>query len=406
MKTFNSYKDVKICCYAMCASEPEAFIDRWLESMKGADWITVLVTKANDPNYAYFKQKQQLPEFANKLIVEEKAISPWRFDTARNESMKLIPKEADALICTDIDEILIEDFWDDYRKCVFEHPNFERIYYQYAWSHDETTGDPKWYFWYDKTHQNGGWFWDYPVHESLKCPEIESYGYTGTYYLDSNKIYLHHYPDTTKSRSSYLGLLEMRAKEYPEDMYGLYYLQREYSFIDDYESALKTAVQLYVRLLKNNPNAEELEARDDMMMLSGTCVSIGDYFLQFNMKEDAELFYKKAMAHDPGFRDSYIKLAQMYAYCGRYSDCYLILDLMDIKSVYRVDWRLVSYYWRDWKRYQILADAKCWEGDLKEAGRYFNLALADIKTDDDRKDASEEGFYNDYQWYLINKGKA
>lgn len=387
----------------MCASEPEAFIDRWLESMSGADWITVLITREHDSNYDYFKQKQKLPQFKDKLIVEQKNISPWRFDVARNESMKLIPKEADVLICTDIDEILIEDFWDDYRKCVFEHPDFERIYYQYAWSHDETTGEPKWYFWYDKTHQNGGWVWDYPVHEALICPEKEKYGYNGLYRLDENKIYLHHYPDLTKSRSNYLGLLEKRAEEYPEDLYGLFYLQREYTFVDDYENALKTAIQLYARLLKDNPTAEELQVRDDMMMLSGVCISIGDYFNYFRLIEDAEIFYQKAIKHDPALRDGYIKLAQLQAYSGRFLDCYNTLELMEKKSIYRVDWRLVSFYWRDWKRYQILADAKCWEGDLEEAGKYFTLALEDIKTEDDRKDAIEEGFYCDYQWYLDNK---
>ena len=41
----------------MCANEPEQFIDNWLESMSGADWITVLVTKEGDSNYNYLKSK-------------------------------------------------------------------------------------------------------------------------------------------------------------------------------------------------------------------------------------------------------------------------------------------------------------------------------------------------------------
>lgn len=137
-----SYKDVKIGVYAICSGEPNEFIDRWLTSMSKADYIWVLITKLNDPNYAYFKEKQKLDEFKDKLFVTEKEIKPWRFDVARNESMALVDKPCDALICTDIDEVLIEDFWDDYRKVVFEHPNFERVYYQFAWKHDSESGEP------------------------------------------------------------------------------------------------------------------------------------------------------------------------------------------------------------------------------------------------------------------------
>ena len=109
-------KDLKIGVYAIAAGEPNEFIDRWLNSMKGADYIWVLVTKLNDPNYAYFKEKQKLDEFKDKLFVEEKEIKPWRFDVARNESYKIVDKYCDGLICTDIDEVLIEDFWDDFKK--------------------------------------------------------------------------------------------------------------------------------------------------------------------------------------------------------------------------------------------------------------------------------------------------
>ena len=37
--------------------------------------------------------------------VSEKIITPWRFDVARNESLKLVPNDADICICTDLDEV-------------------------------------------------------------------------------------------------------------------------------------------------------------------------------------------------------------------------------------------------------------------------------------------------------------
>lgn len=386
-----TYKDIKICCYAMAAGEPHEFIDRWLESMSGADYITVLITKENDNNYDYFLEKQKLPEFKNKLIVEQKTISPWRFDVARNESMKLIPKDTDACVCTDIDEILIPDFWDDYRKLVFEHPNFERIYYRYAWSHDNETGDPKWVFWYDKTHKPNGWYWDYPVHEALRCSEEDkkAYNYSGCYKLDANKIYLHHYPDNTKSRGSYLGLLQQRADEYPKDLYGLYYLMREYMMYGQFENALKTATCLYVRLKQPGAN-------DDMMMFCGVCNFIGDCYFRFHLDSEAEFFYRKGLAADPTLRDSYIKLASLYAYSGHAEEAYKTLEVMEQKSVRREEWRLISYYWRFWKKAQVIAIAKANEGKFEESKEWFEKGLLDINTPDDQNDARKEGFYGDY----------
>ena len=389
---FNSYKDVKICCYAIAASEPESFIDRWLESMSGADYIAVLVTKENDPNYKYFlSKKAQYPQ----LIVEQKAITPWRFDTARNESMKLIPEDSDVLICTDIDETLDERFWDDLRKCVFEHPNFDRIFYRYAWSHNDK-GNPKWVFWYDKITQLRGWHWDYPVHEALKC-DTKRYHYEGQYYLNSDIIYLHHYPDNTKSRGSYLGLLEKRAEEYPEDLYGLYYLAREYSFVKNWEKALITVYKLYTRI-RENP------VRDDMRMMPSVLCMLGDFLNKLNIKDDAEYYYRQAITAEPTFRDGYVKLAQLLAYQPRPDEVFEIIDQMKSKSKYQEDWRLVTYYWRDWKINQILGDANCWKGNYIEALNNFKLAEADIKTRDDRIDATGEGFYSDFNFLKAKLG--
>ena len=401
----NSYKDVKICVYAMAADEPEAFIDRWLDSMSGADVITVLVTKIHNPNFAYFKKKQQLPEFKDKLIVWEEDIKPWRFDSARNASMTLIPKDdVDACVCTDIDEALIPDFWDDLRKIVFEHPNFDRIYYQYAWSHDDETGEPKWYFWYDKIHKPEGWFWDYPVHEALKCPDMQKLGYSGCYYMDSSKIYLHHYPDNTKSRSSYLKLLELRADEYPDDTYGLYYLGREYGFVGDWEKSLIAYTRLYTRLVSNKTR-EQAKQSDDMLMLPSLCCRIGDTFWKMGIREDSEFYYRRALYYDDTFREAYIRLAQVCAYQpGKYNECYRILDEMQSKSAYVADWRLVDYYWRDWKVKQIFADAACWEGNYAKALMLIQEALQDIKTKDDENDAYTEGFYNDLSFILEKNG--
>lgn len=388
VKQFKSYKDVRIGVYAMCADEPEEFIDNWLESMKGADKIWVLVTKANNPNTDYLAQKMELPEFYGKLIVKEKDIKPWRFDTARNESLKMVDSEAiDALICTDIDEILIKDFWNDYRKVVFEHPNFNRILYRYAWNHNDQ-GEPDRVFWYDKTHQPTTYHWEYPVHETLiKNVDAQC---EGEYRLSADKIYLHHYPDTTKSRGSYLGLLELRAQENPDDLYGLYYLGREYTFVNQYANCITIMTQLYLRLRERGT--------DDMAMKPCICNVIALAYVKLGLLDIAETWFSRGIQDDPQIRDNYINLAQLYAHNNEPDKARKILDTMECRSVYIEDWRILPYMWRTWKKEQILADACMWEKDYKSAAVHMKLALDDIQTDADKQYAMEEGFYEDLKF--------
>ena len=73
---------MKIVVYAICKNE-DNFIDRWFNSMKEADDIYVLDTGSTDNSFKHLK----------KLGVHavQKIIDPWRFDVARNESLKLVP---------------------------------------------------------------------------------------------------------------------------------------------------------------------------------------------------------------------------------------------------------------------------------------------------------------------------
>ncbi len=80
---------MKICVYAISKNE-EKFAKRWAKSMSEADEIYVLDTGSTDNTV------QKLREENVKVTV--KPISPWRFDTARNESLKLVPLDTDICI--------------------------------------------------------------------------------------------------------------------------------------------------------------------------------------------------------------------------------------------------------------------------------------------------------------------
>ena len=149
--------NTKICVYAICKNEIK-FVDRWLESMSEADYIVVLDTGSTDGTYEKLKA-------APRVKVEQMIIDPWRFDVARNESMKLVPADASCLVCTDLDEVFESGWTDILRRVWGEGEYLDACVYTYVWSHD-AQGRPERTSWYSKIH-NRNWEWRYPVHETV-----------------------------------------------------------------------------------------------------------------------------------------------------------------------------------------------------------------------------------------------
>ena len=145
----------KICIYAICKNEKQ-FVEKWLESMSEADYIAVLDTGSTDGTY------ELLQDFANKeykgrLILDQKVITPWRFDTARNESLKLVTKDTIIYFCTDLDE-LFDSSWAQPLRENWVDGFYERGVYKYAWSYLEDGVTPRRIFYYNKIHsKNWGW---------------------------------------------------------------------------------------------------------------------------------------------------------------------------------------------------------------------------------------------------------
>lgn len=267
----------KVAVYAITKNE-EKFVDRWYESMKEADNIYVLDTGSTDKTVSKLKEKG--------IIVKTKEIVPWRFDIARNESLKLIPDDYDICVCTDLDEILnkgwreeLEKYWD----------NSNRIKYIYNWSHDKFN-NPNVTFLYQKIHDRKHYKWKYPVHEILEC------SLKNEKVKEIKSIVLDHYPDPTKSRSSYLQLLELSYKENPNDERTIHYLGREYMFHKEYEKCIETLLE-HIKI-----STWDLEKNASMRYIARSYKELGRY-------EESELWYKKAIKLCPNSKEGYIELA-------------------------------------------------------------------------------------------------
>ena len=212
----------KVIVYAICKNE-EKYVDKWYDSVKEADKIFVLDTGSTDNTIRKLKEK-------DKVVVKEEKIIPWRFDIARNKSLDMVDKNSDICVCIDLDEVLIKGW----RKLLEKHwkEDTTRCMYTYNWSLDKND-KPIISFYYEKIHSRYGYKWIYPVHEILAYDGKENK-------IIIEDLIVNHYPDITKSRSSYLPLLELSVKEEPNNDRNMHYLGREYMYYGKWDKAITT----------------------------------------------------------------------------------------------------------------------------------------------------------------------
>ena len=116
----------KTCVYAISKNE-EKFVNRWYESIKQSDYICVLDTGSTDKTVEKLKQLG--------VNVKVQTINPWRFDEARNESLKMIPNDTDICICLDLDEVMCKNWKNELNKVWSK--DIDRLQYIYNWKLDD-----------------------------------------------------------------------------------------------------------------------------------------------------------------------------------------------------------------------------------------------------------------------------
>jgi glycosyltransferase involved in cell wall biosynthesis len=200
---------MKIAVYTIALNE-EQFIERWAESCKEADFRLIVDTGSIDNT---LKLAQDFGCQTAKIT-----INPWRFDTARNAALALIPADIDYCIALDADEILMPGWREHFNKL---DSFVTRPRYKYVWSFNPD-GSEGLVYGGDKIHSRNGYKWIHPVHEIISPIKEEIQGW-----ID---LEIHHHPDHSKSRGQYLNLLELAVKEDPNDNRNIFYLAREYYF--------------------------------------------------------------------------------------------------------------------------------------------------------------------------------
>ena len=276
---------MRVAVYSI-AKDEAAHVQRWADSAAEADEVILVDTGSTDRTIE--------AAWDCGVTVYGRTIKPWRFDTARNTALALIPDDVDYCIALDLDEILVPGWRDALETAHREGWTRPRYRYTWSWNAD---GTPGLVYGGDKIHTRHGYVWRHPVHEVITPLAEERQGWVS--------LEIHHHPDASKSRSQYLPLLALSVAEDPGDDRNAYYYARELHFAGRSDQAV-TEFHRYLALPTATWDAERSKAMRYLAQLE---------------PHRAEHWLLRATAEAPHRREPWVDLAQHYHDTARWGLC-------------------------------------------------------------------------------------
>lgn len=279
-------KNLILSVYTICKNEKHN-INKWFKSFGEADYICILDTGSTDGTWELLQEKKK--EYPN-LIISQQIISPWRFDTARNKSMELIPKETDIFFMVDLDEIIKEPGWCQLVKDQWE-PNFSRGVYTYNRDVDKNDNILRAISEY-RLHNKDWTHYINVVHENLchKNGEKRFFANIAT----PIPITVWHYPDLSRNKH-YVSLCEEQVRQYPNDDLARLQLAIEYEIAKKDEEA----EEQYLYLMSNQNSLQTFE-------LARCYTGLALILLKKEQFENVFFLCREARLICPVFVDAYV----------------------------------------------------------------------------------------------------
>lgn len=353
---------MKIAVYAISKNESQ-FVKRFCESAKDADLVLIADTGSSDDTVEVAR--------TCGATVYDIAVTPWRFDIARDTALTLIPRDFDVCISLDLDEIL-EPGWREEIERVWV-PGTTRLRYKFDWGCGIS-------FYYEKIHARHGYHWHHPVHEypvpDLRIKEV---------YAQTDMLLVSHHPDPTKSRGQYLDLLKLAVTEDPICPRNAFYYARELTFYRKWIDAI-VALNKYLE----NPKATWPNERCYAYRL------LGKSYEELGDTETALTYYDAACKESPGTREPWVEKAMCHYRRAEWQDCYnnanQALTIKDKQAVYTMD----PSVWGA-KPHDLIAISAYHLGLKQEAIRHGQLAV-DLEPCDAR-------LVNNLKHYMADDGQ-
>ena len=281
---------IKIAVYAICKDEIQS-VANYIACFSKADYLCILDTGSTDGTWEYLQKAKSL--YPN-LIIEQQIISPWRYDSARNISLKLIPEDTTILFMADLDEIIKEDNWPFLIKAKW-NPFFKRGSYTYNRRVDPQTDAVIQSFTEYRIHSKD-WHYKGIVHEQL-C-DITNSREIMTEECISVPISVWHYP-TKEDKSIYIELCEKGVEEEPFNWIMHLQLAIEYEINHKNEQAINEYRKIIAE--ENSLSPSEL----------GRCYAGLGKLLSYTNGDAALAVYEKGIKNVPNFGDNYFFAAEL-----------------------------------------------------------------------------------------------
>lgn len=283
---------MKIAVYSIAKNE-EKHVERYYESCKNADLVLIADTGSTDGTIE--KAKSLGIEVHNILV------TPWRFDTARNMALNLVPDDVDVCVSLDLDEVLVEGW----REKVEQLWTADTTRMSYIWDDGPST------MVINRIHARKGYVWKYPCHEVLRA----SAGVETEKMAQYSEVLVKHLPDRSKERVQYFELSELGAKEAPEDLWASLIYMRALANKHDWP-ALFAETQRALLLDPKASAPDEAGIRSYVFRLAGmACVGM-------EKNDEALELYRKAVEACPARREVWVDVAKMCFNMGKWEDCY------------------------------------------------------------------------------------
>lgn len=348
---------MKFAVYAIAKNEAQ-HAARWFESVKDADEIYVLDTGSSDGT------QKILSDLGVK--VNNVAMEPFRFDTARNMSLNQVGLDVDWCMFIDLDETMEPGTITKIKEAITAaelNGSFDSFMLNMVFTFNTVDGKkiPQITYPRECIHKRQAFYWKYPVHEMLAR-------YEGEYYFLELPFNVYHEPDTTKSRSSYLELLQLAVEEHPDDSRQVQYLGREYMYRGDYLDAIMW-LRKHIDMEPHGP------FRSESATYISRCYQAMDGSLEEAMDE-AEAWALRACAEFGRAREPHCELAFMYFTCGAWESAIGML-----RSALRIDSPPTAAMIHDAKYYgawpyHLLAVCYQEIGSYEEARKNIQHAMA------------------------------
>lgn len=230
--------------------------------------------------------------------VVQKIIDPWRFDTARNEALALVPDDVDVCVSVDMDERL-NTGWQDKLKAEWKG-NVGSYFYIAEWA-DEACTIPSVQSPRTRLHSRHDYEWHRQIHEVIRPLEGVEQVWCDT------SIVVKHYQDG--KQRNYSPALRELLKENPNDADAWLQLAGECHQVGNCKEALD-AYKQYLKVIEGDER-EVLRYRR-----SHAWISIAQCLHKLGRNDEVVRAFLSAIAAEPNCREAWTHFSHVALQMG------------------------------------------------------------------------------------------